>query len=314
MSKLQRTPPKCPSNPDISLTTSDASYVNTRKRFSGGYDSEFLSALIDEHFNTLDLKITETITNIVTSTISNELAKISHSLSSLNTTISELRDENINLKQRITDLNNHLSEVDTTLSDLNEQSISFDTRLKTVESQVSKDNYLSDKLDVMEIKLAAMEQQARDCNIEISNLPERRGENLVTVIINIGVLINQQIQPSDIILAHRVPHVGENDKRPKNAIIKFKSKILRDNFVASYRAKKGLTSEQLSITGSSNKIYINEHLTLKNKQIFRESREKAKTCNYKYVWYKNGTVLVRKTDSSPVLPIRSLQDLKKIKP
>ncbi|CAG5043381.1 unnamed protein product [Parnassius apollo] len=60
-------------------------------------------------------------------------------------------------KQRITDLNNHLSEVDTTLSDLNEQSISFDTRLKSVENQVSKDNYLSDKLDVMEIKLAAME-------------------------------------------------------------------------------------------------------------------------------------------------------------
>ncbi|CAG4933062.1 unnamed protein product [Parnassius apollo] len=113
------------------------------------------------------------------------------------------------------DLNNHLSEVDTTLSDLNEQSISFDTRLKSVESQVSKDNYLSDKLEVMETTLAAMEQQARDCNIEISNLPERRGENLVTVIINIGVLINQQIQPSDIILAHRVPHVGENDKRPK---------------------------------------------------------------------------------------------------
>ncbi|CAG4945931.1 unnamed protein product [Parnassius apollo] len=268
MSKLQRTPLKCPSNPDITVTTSDANYVNIRNRYTAGYDSEFLSTLIDEYFNTLDVKIKETITNVVTSTISNELAKISYSLSSLNTTISELRDENINIKQGFTDLNNHLSEVDTTLFDLNEQSKSFDTRLKSVEGQVSKENYLSDKLEVMVIKLAAMEQQARDCNIEISNLPERRGENLVTVIINIGMLINQQIQPSDIILAHRVPHVGENDKRPKNAIIKFKSKILRDNFVASYRAKKGLTSDQLSITGSSNKIYINEHL--KNKQIFRD--------------------------------------------
>ncbi|XP_052749331.1 uncharacterized protein LOC128200306 [Galleria mellonella] len=175
-----------------------------------------------------------------------------------------------------------------------------------------KDN-LPELIKTLEFKIGHMEQQARECNIEISNVPERRNENLLAITTNLGAAINQKILSSDIVSIHRVPHASREDTRPKNIIVKFTTKILRDNVLAACRLKKGLNSEQLSVSGSVHKIYVNEHLTVKNKLLFRECRQKAKIQNYKYVWVKNSVILLRKSDNSPVLAIRTLHDVVKIK-
>ncbi|VVD05128.1 unnamed protein product [Leptidea sinapis] len=75
-------------------------------------------------------------------------------------------------------------------------------------------------ISTIEQKIASMEQQARDFNVEITNIPERRGESLV--------------------------------------------------------------------------------------------QEMAKKHEYKHVWYKHGTILVRKTDVSPVLVIKNNSDGNKL--
>ncbi|VVC98682.1 unnamed protein product [Leptidea sinapis] len=58
---------------------------------------------------------------------------------------------------------------------------------------------------------------------------------------------------------------------------------------------------------------MNEHLTLKNKRLFRECREEAKRLKYKYVWVKNATILVRENDTSLSFAIRSTGDFTKFK-
>ncbi|VVC96928.1 unnamed protein product [Leptidea sinapis] len=253
----------------------------------------------------MDRIIIERITQSIQSVLTSELSQITNSLAEINTAITGLRSDYTTLQNSMKDVKDRILEMDKSLTFSDARQDSFDTRLKSLESHTSNINSFPDQLSVLENKLAAFEQQARECNIEISNVPERRGKNLMSIMTALGLAVNFQIQPTNIISLHRVPHAVSKDNRPKNIVAKFTSRILRDNMIAACRAKKGITSEHLSITGSSHKIFVNEHLTLNNKQLFRECRERAKLHQFKYVWIKHGTILARKSDTSPVVAVRT---------
>ncbi|XP_028178575.1 uncharacterized protein LOC114366013 [Ostrinia furnacalis] len=166
----------------------------------------------------------------------------------------------------------------------------------------------------LEAKLESMEQRARNCNLEISNLPEKRGENLISIIENIAQVIKLPMSTRDIVNIHRVPQSSPNITRPKNIVVKFASQITRDNFISATRLNKGLESEQLNIQGPSRKIYINEHLTLNSKKLFRKARDLAREAGFKFAWIKHGVILVRADVTTPAFAIRTEKDLSKLKP
>ncbi|KOB64426.1 Zinc finger DNA binding protein [Operophtera brumata] len=138
-----------------------------------------------------------------------------------------------------------------------------------------------------------MEQQARQCNAELGNLPDKRGENLVALLENIADLVKISISQRDIVVIHRVPQANSGSSQPKNVVVKFSSSILSDSFLAAVRLRKEITTEQLGISGPTHKIYINEHLTLTNKGLFRLARETAKQHSFWFVWIKHGSILAR---------------------
>lgn len=291
---MQRSPPKCPSNPDLSTLANDA-HINTRKRGQfGGFQT-----------SNLDENLSEMVTSSVQTVMTAEVNKIL-------TAISGLSKDNASIKESLKECNTRLGDIDKALNAMDERQESFDGRLKILEECVAEYPSSSEKIIMLENKLALMEQQARENNIEISNVPERRGENLITIFTHLGGIINYKISPTDITSLHRVPHANTKDSRPKNIIVKFASRMTRDNFIAAFRSKKGITSENLAITGPPHKIYLNEHLTLQNKILFRETREKARMREYRYVWVKHGIILARKNDTSAVIAIRSLPDIKKL--
>ncbi|CAG9794185.1 unnamed protein product [Diatraea saccharalis] len=297
-----RTPPKCASNPDLPTSAhAEDLYINIRKRKQPEDDNlhlqmKLLEQKMDSQFHTfssnLDNKITEIINTTLRSTILTEFSKINASLDALNNTVMSLRSDNTSFKESLTSINTRLAEMEKSLSFSNERQETFDKQLQSLQNHMEKNSTLPEHIQILEVKLAAIEQQARDCNIEIVNLPERRNENLCNIITNLGVIIKQQILPSDIISVHRVPHADQKDSRPKNIIAKLSTRILRDNIIAACRSTKNISSEQLGISGSVQRIFINEHLTIQNKRLFRECREKAKLHDYKYVWVKHGVILV----------------------
>lgn len=161
-------------------------------------------------------------------------------------------------------------------------------------------------------KIESMEQNSRMCNIEICNLPDKRNENLITIIESIGNVLKYPVSQNDIISIHRVPHAQQHDTKPKNIIVKFRSRILRDNLLSAYRKAKRLKSDQLGFSGAAVNIYLNEHLTLKNKALFRKCREITVKRGFKYVWIRNATILVREQDGYSAFAIRCEEDLAKI--
>ncbi|CAH2101182.1 unnamed protein product [Euphydryas editha] len=171
---------------------------------------------------------------------------------------------------------------------------SLDSELKKIKNQVSDTSNLPSYVQQLEKKIAAMEQQSRDCNVEIVNIPERRNENLVDLVMKLGSINKHELSKNDIIAIHRVPHAGQQDTRPKNVIVKFSTRVTRDNFLISSRAVKELNTELLGIPGTSHKVY---------------SQPMWVQVRLGQTWY----LLARKSETSPVVAIRSENDFKKIK-
>ncbi|XP_039754609.1 uncharacterized protein LOC120629695 [Pararge aegeria] len=321
---LQRTPPtcipKCTSSPDLS-SIDDSCFVGMRNKelmrkrkrdCDEGYHFTTMEEKFNEHVAAWCCKADESISNTVSTAIktalSNELLKVTASLADINSTVLGLRSDNSSIKDSLNDVKERLHEMDKSMCAANDRQDLFDTRLCSLEKRNALTETLPEQLLKLENKMAAMEQQSRECNIEVANLPERRNENLVGMIINLGAAVNCPITPANIIAVHRVPH-ATTQSRPKNVIVKLSSRILRDNIIAACRAKRYLNTEHLLITGTRQAIYVNEHLTLMNKLLFRECREHAKKHDYAYTWVKHGTILARKTDTSPVLAIRTKEDI-----
>ncbi|CAK1596627.1 unnamed protein product [Parnassius mnemosyne] len=312
---IQRTPPKFSSNPNLSASAEvDDMFVNLRKRKQPEDDDiTYRMKILEDKLDKFDQNISETITKSLQLILASELSKITVSLATLNDTVHGLRSDNASFKESLKDINSRLSEMEKSFSYSNTRQDTFDEQLQTLKNQMQPVSDLPCHIKKLESKLAAMEQQARDCNIEITNLPDRRNENLTNIVMGIGTFIKQQILATDIVAIHRVPHADQKDTRPKNVIVKLTTRTLRDNIIAASRSSKDLNTEKLGISGSPQKIFINEHLTIQNKHLFRECRNRAKSQDYKFVWIKHGVILTRKTENSPVLAIRSEQDLIKIK-
>ncbi|KAI5710638.1 hypothetical protein M8J75_013946 [Diaphorina citri] len=57
-------------------------------------------------------------------------------------------------------------------------------------------------------------------------------------------------------------------------------------------------------------IFISEHLTPKNKQLLRKTKEKARLVNWKYIWTRDGNIYTRKDQNSQTrVQIREESDL-----
>ncbi|CAG5056822.1 unnamed protein product [Parnassius apollo] len=183
--------------------------------------------------------IANSIATAVNTALKGELSKITSALSELNDNVLKLNMGTINLNKSLHEVNTRLCEIEKSLSFSNERQDLFDSRLKTVEQNISQYNGSKTQIQLLENKIHTMEQQARQCNVEIANIPDRRGENLISIMECLGDAIKHPLQSSDIIAVHRVPHADKNDRRPKNVIVKFANRTLRDNVIAACRATKG---------------------------------------------------------------------------
>lgn len=286
-------------------------------------ESEFTQALnnlsldfkntLTEWRKELDSRMSTISENVLN--IKGDIAAITMVTSEIRNEISTIRSEQSRLTNKLTELDgkydclsNDLADVQSNVQLLSDEQTDLKTRIER------KEHDTKTLIDDLMLKMDYLDQNARQCNLELCNVPERRHENLLSIMEKLGSKINFNINIKDIIAIHRVPHAHQESNKPKNIVVKLPSRILRDNFLSAYRLCKGLTSDQLDMSGAPSRIYVHEHITLKRKQLFRECKNVAALHNYKFVWVKHGTILVREKEQSKSFAIRSHQDLSKIKP
>lgn len=232
-------------------------------------------------------------------------------------TLSILKDIQANIKS----LNNKYEAVLESVNFCSNQITTFELTIKKLNDKIaaieklSKENVeLKLEINNLNVRVETLEQQSRLNNVEIQGVPEKSNENLYTIIEKIGEHIQCPMSTSIIDTVYRVSRHPSSEK-PKSIIVKFLSKQKRDEILAAAKAKRLTSSNNspgLIIEGISHGLFVNEHLTNKNKLILIKAKEMAKKSSYKYIWARNGHIFARKNDRSKVFKILSESDIDKL--
>lgn len=161
----------------------------------------------------------------------------------------------------------------------------------------------------LDVRLVLSEQYSRNFNIEIQGVIQNENESVVDIMSKLGETIGEPVVESDIEICHRVPTRNANKK---NIIVQFKSRAKRDTVLK--KAKKMRLKNNDIALDSAEPIYVNEHLCPALKKLLAMAIIKKREHNWKSAWSFKGKIFAKRTDDSPIVPIRNENDLEKICP
>ncbi|XP_047035820.1 uncharacterized protein LOC124641695 [Helicoverpa zea] len=241
---------------------------------------------------------------------------------SLETILSEIRDmkrQLLSLPTLVDDIRvikDELAELKITCEGTSGRLDEFDTRLAEVELKASELGKLQETVNCLQAdlarskyELATYEQRSRLNNVEIKGVPVRKDENLFSIIEAIGQKVNYTCPKSQVNYISRVPIFNSNEKL---IIVSFLNRYVKEDFIAAARAVKDLSTSHIGFQGSSQRIYVNDHLSIEYKKLLSKVKIMAKEKYYEFVWVKHGKIHILKNTNSKVVIIRKESDLNKI--
>lgn len=162
------------------------------------------------------------------------------------------------------------------------------------------------QLEILRAEISESEQQCRRANMEVCGLPVVENEDLTGRLSEIAAKLDLQgFRHSDIESIHRLP--AKQNTIPK-ILVKFNDVAIRERWFA---ARKKLRA--LSENDALPKMFFNENLTQAKRELFWLAKGKAREVNFKFVWTKDGRILVKKSEGTTVIHIARKSDLDKIK-
>lgn len=260
--------------------------VGTRSKVQ--YNAEEMGRDISEIKNLLR-DVNEKMTAF--ETIKNEMQDIKRSLNFISTQYDEFQRNFNEEKEKNKILSSKVSTLEKTVKDQH----------KVIMNLESKLNYPSNLIDP--------NQYSRNKNIEIHGIPVSQQENCVNTVLQVASELQLNIKKEDIDVAHRLSQRA-GSKKPPPIIAQFTTRNKRDLLLQKKRLviiNKNIPQMQL---GSA--IYLNENLNKHIKYLLWIARNRASQYDFKFVWAKNGTIYIRKTDGSPVMTIHNEDDVLRI--
>ncbi|KAL0842376.1 hypothetical protein ABMA28_014497 [Loxostege sticticalis] len=264
------------------------------------FSSKFSAKLLDFK-NELESKITDVRTDI-NSVIKSDLDSIKTKLTTIEVNQSQLFADMESMKSAINFQDNAQKELVKRVDRVCETSGTQGSDIARMQTQIRK----------LEFELNDQQQRDRAFNLELTGVPERPKEDLTAYYCSIVKYLDVPSSASDIVHITRVRPINPVPGRPKAIVLKLNSRPLRDSILSAARAKKGFQTSDIGIPGESKKIFVNEHLTPSNKLLHKNTREKARAAQFRFVWVRDGKIFARKNETSPTIRIMDSSDLRKI--
>lgn len=159
----------------------------------------------------------------------------------------------------------------------------------------------------LQYRLNKFEQYTRRDSFEIREVPVLPNESTDKIAIKLAEKLSIQLSHDEITASHRLP--ARAGKVPA-IIVKLQSRRKRDEIVEKMtKGKKVVTKLDLApLSNNGGRIFVGDSLSPFYKQLLWKCKCKAKEIGYKYVWFRNGEVRIRKAENDPVLKIYDEND------
>ena len=139
--------------------------------------------------------------------------------------------------------------------------------------------------------------------------PDEKTSDTVNLCLTVFSGIGADVSASDIDIAHRVPTRNQNGRRRQasqllsnpSIICKFTWRIIRDDVLSKRRSSNRLLPANFS------------HLTPRLQELLYLAKSFKEQGSYKYCWAKDTAVFLRKSDSSRVIRLNTVQDLEQLR-
>lgn len=165
------------------------------------------------------------------------------------------------------------------------------------------------KVEWCEIEIDKQKQEQLGKSLEVSNIPVIEGEDLFKIVNTICEEISVDLRRDDVEGICRAPsNVSIKSQLPPSILVRFHSKEKRDEIMAKKKSKRDLTTSVLNISAENSRnvnIYINEVLTRRNRYLFKMARDLKRNGKVKFAWFRDGRLLVRKTEKGRVREVFS---------
>lgn len=146
-----------------------------------------------------------------------------------------------------------------------------------------------------------IQQTSLETSLEIQGLDLKENENPHVPV----ELILKKLECDDLITHNSIVNCYSTKKA---VTLKMNSKEAKDRILSQKKKSGNFTGKDLKYSSSEKNIYINEKLTPSNSQLLWLARS-TKSMGYKFAWTKNGNVLLRKNQESPVIYIKDANDI-----
>ena len=163
---------------------------------------------------------------------------------------------------------------------------------------------LKRSLNILGEKVDELEQRSRIANIEIKGIPMTPNEDCKMIVLDVAKAAGIQAQLGDIQIAHRIMA-----SKNKQIVAQLSSRAIRIEWMKKFKGERNLNANKINRAFKDNPVFVNEHLTVRNKTLLQETKSFAKMKNFKFVWVNDNRILMRKTENSKILRIRDQTDL-----
>lgn len=232
------------------------------------------------------------------------LPELNASIQTIKAELSELK----TIKTEMSDIKTSIEFVDHKIGALSDKIGEMEKDILHLQNTRHDVDRLQLRVEKLEQQLKDNDQRSRLNNVEIKGVPVSQTENLFSIIANIGAHIKCVLPKEQINYIARVPM--RNDKNNKTIVVGVHSRYVKDEFVAAAK-KCTINSAELGLQGT-NRVYVNDHLTLDNKILLNKVKMTTKDRGYAFTWVKGCKIFVRKNPASPVIVIKSESDLKNL--
>lgn len=171
--------------------------------------------------------------------------------------------------------------------------------------QLKHDNlFLNRRVDDFNSEVVSWQQYSRANCVDIEGVPMVKEENIMDVVQAVARAVRFELKPEMIDAVDRLGRRGLTQSKPPGIIIRFVRRLDKDELMRLAKVKPGFVASDAGFV-SENKIFIRHSMSPDTRALFLWAKDIGRNHGYKFVWFSNGRILMRKVEGSSVIHVTS---------